>query len=135
MSDNSQELGLSQRADNMRKNLPDKFWEKGLETRISNGNVINWDISEWKQYWRRCNDLTRKIRPLMLENWDGIDYIDGEYIKDNLNLHFSHGDYPTLDHVIPRSYGFKNKISPYEITQPENLKWTKRRNNSKKNKN
>jgi 5-methylcytosine-specific restriction endonuclease McrA len=132
MSDNSISLGLSQRALEMRKTLSANHWEKGIKTRITNGNIINWDIAEWKQYWRRCNDLTRKIRKQMLESWDGFDYIDGEYIKDNLKLHYTHGSYPTLDHVIPRSQGFKDKISPYDITKPENLKWTKRSNNSKK---
>lgn len=126
------EFGMSERASKMRESWDETSWKKGIQTRTDNGNIINWDVAEWKQYWRRCNDLTRKIRKQMLEGWDGFDYIDGEYIKDNLNLHYTHGSYPTLDHVIPRSQGFKEKISPYEITKPENLKWTKRSNNSKK---
>jgi hypothetical protein len=68
----------------------------------------------------------------MLESWDGIDYIDGEDIRANLALPYSHGDYPTLDHLIPRSEVFKKGLTPYEITTSKNLKWTKRRNNSKK---
>jgi hypothetical protein len=68
----------------------------------------------------------------MLENWNGYDYISGDYIKDNLNLHYSHGDYPTLDHIKPRSQCFKEGLSPYEATKPENLAWTTRKNNSKK---
>ena len=97
-----------------------------------NGNSIDWDKAGWKQYWKRCDWLTRKIRKQMLENWNGYDYISGDYIKDNLNLHYSHGDYPTLDHIKPRSQCFREGLSPYEATKPENLAWTTRKNNSKK---
>ena len=134
MIKNSTQLKLSDRAANARKNWNKNSWKKGIETRIKNGHIINWDKAEWKQYWKKCDRLTLKIRPQMLENWDGYDYIDGEYIKDNLSLHFSHGDYPTLDHLKSRSQCFKEQINPYEATSPENLKWTKRRNNSSKNK-
>ena len=68
----------------------------------------------------------------MLESWDGFDYIDGEYIKDNLKLNFLDRNYPSLDHIKSRSQCFKEGLSPYEATKPENLEWTKRRNNSKK---
>lgn len=130
MSQNSKELGLTERASHMRKSWSEESWKKGLETRKKNGNIIeNYD---WKQYWKRCDWLTRKIRKQMLEDWDGYDYIDGEYIKDNLKLHYSDKNYPTLDHIKPRSQCFKEGISPYEATSPENLKWTKRINNSKK---
>lgn len=132
MSKNSIELGLSDRANKMRENRPNDSWKKGIETRKKNGNIIDWDKVEWKQYWRRCNDLTRKIRKQMLEFWDGYDYIDGEYIKNNLSLPYTHKDYPTLDHIKSRSQCFKEGLSPYEATIPDNLKWTKRCNNSKK---
>jgi hypothetical protein len=126
----SKELGLANRAEHMRKSWSEESWKKGLETRKKNGNII--ENFDWKQYWKRCDWLTRKIRKQMLEMWDGYDYIDGEYIKDNLKLHYSDKNYPTLDHVKPRSQCFKEGLSPYEATQPENLKWTKRINNSKK---
>ena len=106
--------------------------EKMLITKHSRGQIINWNNAEWKQYWRRCNHLTRKIRIQMLETWDGYDYLDGEYIKDNLNLHFLDKNYPSLDHIKPRSQCFREGLSPYEATKPENLAWTKRVNNSKK---
>jgi len=117
-------------AAHMRKSWNEEAWKKSLETRKKNGNII--ENFDWKQYWRRCDWLTRKIRKQMLETWDGYDYIDGEYIKDNLNLHFSDKNYPTLDHIKSRSQCFKEGLSPYEATTPENLKWTKRINNSKK---
>lgn len=127
-----QEFGLLKRAEKMRESWDENAWKKSIQTRKANGNIIDWNVAEWKQYWRRCNDLTRKMRAKLLDNWDGIDYIDGENICENLSLPHTHADYPTLDHVIPRSEGFKQGLSPYEITTPENLKWTKRRNNSKK---
>lgn len=131
MKDNSQELELSQRAAYMREfRDSEKSWKKGLDTRKKNGNIIT--NPTWKQYWRRCDYLTRKIRKQMLENWDGIDYIDGENIKENLNLHFSDKNYPTLDHITPRSECFKNGLTADQATNPNNLKWTKRINNSKK---
>jgi hypothetical protein len=117
-------------AAHMRKSWNEEAWKKSLETRKKNGNII--ENFDWKQYWRRCDWLTRKIRKQMLETWNGYDYIDGEYIKDNLNLHFSDKNYPTLDHIKSRSQCFKEGLSPYEATTPENLKWTKRINNSKK---
>lgn len=132
MSTHPEEFGMAERSAKMRESWNESSWKKSIETRKANGNIIDWDIAEWKQYWRRCNDLTRKIRGLMRDNWDGIDYIDGEDIRANFALHYTHGDYPTLDHVVPRSEGFKQGLSPYEITTPSNLKWTKRKNNSKK---
>lgn len=117
-------------ASKMRESWDEKSWKKSIETRKKNGNIIT--NHNWKQYWKKCDYLTRKIRSKMLENWDGFDYIDGEYIKDNLNLHFTHTNYPTLDHIKPRSVCFKEGLTPEEATKPENLKWTKRINNSSK---
>lgn len=119
-------------AEQMRKNWNEESLKKSIETRKKNGNIIDWDVAEWKQYWRRCNDLTRKIRKQMLENWDGYDYIDGKYIKNNLSFPHYHAEYPTLDHIKPRSQCFKEGLSPYEATKPKNLAWTTRKNNSKK---
>ena len=132
MKINTQTLQLAERANKARESRDENSIKKGLETRKKNGNIIDWNKAGWKQYWKRCDWLTRKIRKQILENWDGYDYISGEYIKDNLNLHYSHGDYPTLDHIKPRSQCFKEGLSPYEATKPENLAWTTRKNNSKK---
>jgi hypothetical protein len=120
----------AERASHMRKSWGENSWKKGLVTRKENGNII--EDPTWKQYWKRCDWLTSKARKIMVDDWDGYDYIDGEYIKDNLKLHYSDKNYPTLDHIKPRSQCFKEGLSPYEATQPENLKWTKRINNSKK---
>ena len=132
MSTHPNEFGMAKRAEKMRESWDENAWKKSIATRKSNGKIIDWDKAEWKQYWKRCNSLTQKIRKQMLKDWDGIDYIDGENISENLKLHFTHGDYPTLDHITPRSEGFKQGLTPYEITTPANLKFTKRRNNNKK---
>lgn len=130
MSKNSKELNLQLRASKMRESWCEDSWKKSIETRKKNGNIIT--SHNWKQFWKKCDYLTRKIRAKMLENWDGFDYIDGEYIKDNLKLHYTDTNYPTLDHIKPRSICFKEGLTPEEATKPENLKWTKRVNNSSK---
>lgn len=132
MNTHPKEFGMAKRSAKMRESWDENAWKKGIETRKDNGNIIDWDIAEWKQYWRRCNDLTRKMRVKLLGDWDGIDYIDGKNILHNLMLPITHAEYPTLDHVIPRSQGFREGLTPYEISNPKNLKWTTRRNNSKK---
>ena len=35
-------------------------------------------------------------------------------------------------YIKPRSQCFREGLSPYEATKPENLAWTTRKNNSKK---
>jgi hypothetical protein len=112
-------------------NTPESI-EKGLHTKLERGTIIDWTDASWKQFWRKCNELTRKKRSELIENWDGYDYIDGEYIKDFLKLHYSHKDYPTLDHVVPRSAFYKQGKTPQEACEVTNLKWTKRSNNSRK---
>ena len=132
MNTHPKEFGLLKRAEKMRESWDENAWKKSIQTRKDNGNIIDWNIAEWKQYWRRCNDLTRKMRVKLLDEWDGIDYIDGKNILHNLMLPASHAEYPTLDHVKPRSQGFREVLTPYEISNPANLKWTTRRNNSSK---
>jgi hypothetical protein len=133
MKNNPADYNLPTKAGHMHQTMDKQAAiAKMLITKQERGQMIEWNNADWKQYWRRCNHLTRKIRPQMLESWDGFDYIDGEYIKDNLNLHFLDRNYPSLDHIKPRSQCFKEGLSPYEATSPENLAWTKRVNNSKK---
>lgn len=133
MKNSPSEYNLPNKAKHMHQTMDKQAAiEKMLITKHSRGQIINWNNAEWKQYWRRCNHLTRKIRIQMLETWDGYDYLDGEYIKDNLNLHFLDKNYPSLDHIKSRSQCFREGLSPYEATKPENLAWTKRVNNSKK---
>jgi len=88
-----------------------------------------------KLYRNEITCLTKKNKKELLENWDGYDFYDGEYIKGNFNLHPMHKSYPTIDHKISVYYGFNNKILPEEIAKIENLCWTKRSLNSKKGEN
>ena len=132
MSTHPKEFGMAERSAKMRESWDENAWKKSIQTRKDNGNIIDWNIAEWKQYWRRCNDLTRKMRFKLIDDWDGIDYIDGKNILHNLMLPHTHAEYPTLDHVKPRSQGFREGLTPYEISSPANLKWTTRKNNSKK---
>jgi len=105
---------------------------KMLTTKLERGKIVDWTDATWKQFWRKCNHLTGIKRKELLTDWDGYDYIDGEYIKPYLELNYSHGKYPTLDHVIPRSTFFKEGKTPKEACNSVNLKWTKRSNNSRK---
>ncbi len=133
ISENTEQYNLSQKAANARaySNTPETI-QKMKETKLANGDMIDWKDASWKQYWKKCDELTRKMRGVLLEGWNGLDYISGEYIKDNLKLHYSHGDYPTLDHVTPKSECYKQGLIPEQACSAENLKWTTRRNNSSK---
>jgi len=107
--------------------------EKRKKTWENTGRIFNFkENKDWKRFWKKCNELTRKIRKEIISEWDGYDYYDGEYIKDNLKLDTHHKNYPTLDHIYPRSKAFLDGKTPQEITVKENLVWTKRTNNSKK---
>jgi hypothetical protein len=130
------EFGLDIRANNMRKytNTPESI-AKGIQTKKDNGYIQQWADErniEWKKYWKVCNYHTRQMRKVMLKTWDGYDYIDGEYIKDNLSLHYSDKNYPSLDHIKPRSKCFEEGMTVRECCNPTNLAWTKRINNSRK---
>lgn len=105
---------------------------KMKQTKLDKGLMIDWKDANWKQYWRKCNDLTRKLRLLKIEDWDGKDYIDGEYIRDNLSLPFKDKNYPCLDHIKPKWICYQEGLTPYEACDINNLAWTKRTNNSKK---
>lgn len=67
------------------------------------------------------------------ENWNGLDYYDNEYIKDNYSLYDRNDEnYPNIDHKISVIFGFKNNISAEEISQIDNLCFTKRKHNMAK---
>ena len=133
MKDNPEQYGLYDKAVRAQasSNTPESI-EKMRETKLANGLMIDWKDATWKQYWKKCDELTRKMRSVLLEKWDGRDYITGDYKKDNLNLHYSHGDYPTLDHVISKTECYKQGLTPQQACSAENLRWTTRRNNSSK---
>ena len=93
---------------------------------------LDFETNEYKIYRYQVDKYTKKVKVELFENWDGFDYYDREYIKDNLNLNGQHGDYPTIDHKISVYTGYKNNTPPEDISKIENLCITKRRINSTK---
>ena len=108
------------------KDIQDKIKEYRKLNKILNKN------SEFISYRSKIRYLTTKISNYLYENWDGYDYYDNQYIRDNFNLHSNSNDYPTIDHKISCLYGFKNNISIDIISDISNLCITKRIINSKK---
>jgi hypothetical protein len=100
---------------------------------IENGNWID-DLSGLNSYRRRIKTLTNKVKLEFINNWDGYDYYDNEYIKENLKLYRNNRLYPTIDHKISIFSGFLKKIDPVKISSIDNLCMTKRYINSSKNK-
>jgi hypothetical protein len=106
---------------------------KAKKTRIERGYEISEDLLEpFDKYKKKCRYLTNKIKKILFENWDGLDYYDGEYIKGYLNLKNTDRLYPTIDHKISIFHGFTNDISELEICSLENLCITKRTINCSK---
>jgi hypothetical protein len=104
--------------------------DKIKKTNIENGK---WSIDDnYNSYRRGVISLTNKVKMNLFEEWNGFDYYDHEYIKDNLNLSKNSKFYPTIDHKISVLYGYINGISIEEISDISNLCITKKYINSKK---
>lgn len=88
--------------------------------------------SEYERYRRLVDNITTQNKSKLLESWDGYDYYDGEYILDNLNLHYNCSLYPVIDHKIPVSVGYRDGIPPEDISSVDNLCITKRVLNGRK---
>lgn len=86
----------------------------------------------FKRYKYKVLYLTYKNKECLIFNWNGFDYYDGEYIRENFKLSSNHNEYPTIDHKISILYGFKNNIDPFVIASIDNLCITKRKINSTK---
>lgn len=113
------------RNDNIKKKTEQTRIDRGLQSKPS-------DLTEFQKYRNKISNLTNKNKQQLFDKWNGYDYYDNSYIKENFNLHFTSKEYPTIDHKISILYGFLNKISPKEISSIENLCVTKRSINSKK---
>lgn len=100
---------------------------------LSRGFNRSYDISEFNDYQYKVVRLTSKNRKELLENWDGYDYYDNEYILENYNLSPNDKLYPTIDHKKSIFYCFGNDISIYDASDITNLCITKRYINSRKN--
>ncbi len=88
--------------------------------------------SDWELYKTTVRNQTKQS--LKKLDWDGTDFYDGTYIKDNFSLSHIDNDYPTIDHKISIYDGFLNNISTHVISSVDNLCWTKRIINITKNK-
>lgn len=87
-------------------------------------------ISDFKKYRKYVNRITLRNKKLLFNKWNGFDFYDGEYIRENIYLFKSNDmDYPTIDHKISIFEGFKKSIPPYIIGGIDNLCITKRRIN------
>ena len=109
--------------------------DKTKKTRLEKGSYLTDEQrTEYRNYWLKVKVITNKHKKELFENWDGLDYYDGEYIKDNFILPSGSKEYPTIDHKTSVNYGYINDILPEEIGKLENLCITKRTINSSKNK-
>jgi len=100
--------------------------EKALKTKEMNHTIILKDKSDFDTYRNNVKTLTKRNKKQLLEKWNGYDYYDGEYIKDNYELDYNDNNYPSIDHKISVLNGYKNDIEPKIISDIENLCITKR---------
>lgn len=108
-----------------------EFKNKVKETKLKHGYMF--DESDWKIYKNKVRNITSKYKKELMENWDGFDYYDDEYIFNYQNLPNSDRKYPTIDHKISIFEGYKYSIDPEIIGNINNLCVTKRSVNSTKN--
>ena len=115
------------------KNFSDSAKISTRITREKNGSwILLSEKTDWELYKNKVRSLTRKNVNLL--EWDGKDYYDSEYIKENFSLHHLDNNYPTIDHKISIFDGFMNNIPIDAIASIDNLCWTKRIINITKNK-
>jgi len=91
-----------------------------------------YDINKFNDYKKQIRNKTKTIKNKLLENWDGYDYYDGEYIKNNYNLTPNNPNYPNIDHKISIYDGFINNIDADIMASTDNLCVTKKFHNLKK---
>jgi hypothetical protein len=112
----------------------DEVKYKIKKSRVDNNSWISdEERSDFENYENIVENKTKKVKKELFENWNGQDYYDGEFIRDNLTLHHFSKNFPTIDHKISIYNGYINGIPPEEIAKIENLCITKRSLNSKKN--
>lgn len=92
-----------------------------------------YNLSDYEKYRVKVDNLTRQKRKKLFEDWNGFDYYDNEYIKDNFKLNPKHKNYPSVDHKQSVFYSFTNGIDVKIVADIHNLCITKRTNNSRKN--
>lgn len=110
--------------------------EISKEKRISKKlQVPDYLKSEFELYQKNVRNATLRIKKILYDNWDGFDFYDKEYIKNNFNLPHHDKKYPTIDHKISIYWGFILGIDFSLISNINNLCITKRCINSIKNRN
>lgn len=107
-----------------------------ISARKTNEKSKYWIPLNKKTAWEIYRNKVRNITRLSVKNleWDGTDYYDNEYIKENFSLHHLDSNYPTIDHKTSIFDGFVNNIPIEVIASVDNLCWTKRIINITKNK-
>ena len=106
--------------------------EAKVKIREKCGWLSDDELVGFTKYNRIVRKLTLRNRKKMLENWNGYDFYDGEYIKDNFNLDFNNPNYPCIDHMISVKNGYLDGISEKILSSVDNLCFTKKFINSKK---
>ena len=115
----------------------EEFSERAkISTREKNEELNYWiplsQKTDWEIYKNKVRNLTRlSIKDI---EWDGTDFYDGEFIGNNFNLSHYDDKYPTIDHKISIYEGFCKGMEPELISSIQNICWTKRTINIRKNK-
>ena len=107
--------------------------QKWLNTKRNNGIITSESSDEFTIYKRAVRVITKKNTDTLFREWNGMDYYELDYIKENLKLVSNDPSYPTIDHKISVLSGSINKIDPSIIGHINNLCITKRSVNSSKN--
>ena len=91
--------------------------------------ISSTEKSEYIKYRKLVDNLTKRNKKKLIEDWDGFDFYDGENIEQNFLLDYNDERYPTIDHKISIFEGFKKGYQVEEISSLNNLCLTKRKNN------
>lgn len=103
------------------------------QTFIKNGyQVDESQEANFLLFSKNIRKETKKNKKILFDNWDGVDFYDKEYIKENLNLNFNNRNYPTIDHKISILDGFLLGYNYIDIASLDNLCITKKWINSSK---
>ena len=115
------------------KSIVEKATKKAIKTKIRKKLIIPEDkLTEFEKYRKVIRKLIYKYKKELYTKWDGYDFYDNEYIKENIILHHTDKKYPTIDHIISVYEGFNQNIDPFIIGDISNMCITKREINSSK---
>jgi hypothetical protein len=113
------------------QNMNNHIRLKIIDTKIKKG-IISYNYNDYLSYRRVVDNYTNHNKKELFDKWDGYDYYDGEFIKNNFTLNSNDNSYPSIDHKVSVLYGFNNNLTATEISSINNLCITKRINNSHK---